>query len=82
MAFQTVLASLICIIIGLLIGYVVLLIINPAGSRKSHRCDFEELFLLSECRSGDEVFRNDADQSICPVDVCSVRSICLQSGPV
>jgi simple sugar transport system permease protein len=29
---QTLLASLICIIVGLLIGYIVLLIINPAGA--------------------------------------------------
>lgn len=30
--FQTIIASLLCILIGLLIGYVVLLIINPAGA--------------------------------------------------
>ena len=31
-AVQTILASLLCIIVGLLIGYVVLLIINPKGA--------------------------------------------------
>ena len=31
-AFQTIIASLLCIVIGLLIGYVVLLIINPKGA--------------------------------------------------
>lgn len=31
-AFQTVIASLLCIVIGLLIGYIVLLIINPKGA--------------------------------------------------
>ena len=31
-AFQTIIASLLCIIIGLLVGYVVLLIINPSGA--------------------------------------------------
>ena len=31
-AVQTIIASLLCIVIGLLIGYVVLLIINPAGA--------------------------------------------------
>ena len=31
-AVQSLIASVICIIIGLLIGYVVLLIINPAGA--------------------------------------------------
>ncbi len=30
--FQTVIASLLCIVIGLIIGYVVLLVINPAGA--------------------------------------------------
>ncbi len=33
--FQTILASLLCIIIGLLIGYIVLLIINPGGAGKA-----------------------------------------------
>ena len=31
-AFQTIIASLLCIVIGLIIGYVVLLIINPKGA--------------------------------------------------
>lgn len=33
--FQTIIGSLLCIIIGLLIGYIVLLIINPAGAGKA-----------------------------------------------
>lgn len=33
--FQTIVASLLCIIIGLLVGYVVLLIINPGGAGKA-----------------------------------------------
>lgn len=33
--FQTVLSSLICVILGLLIGYIVLLFINPSGAFKS-----------------------------------------------
>lgn len=33
--FQTIMASLLCIIIGLLIGYIVLLIINPGGAGKA-----------------------------------------------
>ena len=31
-AVQTIIASLLCIVIGLFIGYVVLLIINPSGA--------------------------------------------------
>ena len=34
-AFQTVLASLICIVIGLIVGFVVLLIISPSGAGKA-----------------------------------------------
>ena len=30
--FQTVIASLLCILIGILVGYIVLLIINPSGA--------------------------------------------------
>ena len=30
--FQTIIASLLCIVIGLLVGYVVLLVINPGGA--------------------------------------------------
>ena len=33
--FQTIIASLLCIVIGLLIGYIVLLIINPGGAGKA-----------------------------------------------
>lgn len=33
--FQTIVASLLCILIGLLIGYIVLLIINPGGAAKA-----------------------------------------------
>ena len=32
---QTLLASLICILLGLLVGYIALLIINPAGATKA-----------------------------------------------
>ena len=33
--FQTIIASLLCIILGLLVGYVVLLVINPGGAGKA-----------------------------------------------
>ena len=35
--FQSLLASLLCIVLGLLIGYIVLLIINPAGAGEAIR---------------------------------------------
>ena len=31
-AFQSILTSLLCIVLGLLVGYIVLLIINPSGA--------------------------------------------------
>ena len=34
-AVQTIIASLLCIVIGLFIGYIVLLIINPAGAAEA-----------------------------------------------
>ncbi|MDE7285497.1 MAG: ABC transporter permease, partial [Lachnospiraceae bacterium] len=33
--FQTIFASVLCILLGLLVGYIVLLIINPAGAGKA-----------------------------------------------
>lgn len=33
--FQTIIASLLCIVIGLLVGYIVLLVINPGGAGKA-----------------------------------------------
>ena len=33
--FQTIIGSLLCIVIGLLVGYVVLLVINPGGAGKA-----------------------------------------------
>ena len=30
--FQTILASLLCIVLGLLVGFIVLLVINPGGA--------------------------------------------------
>ena len=34
-SFQAILASLICIVLGLLIGYIVLMLINPSGAGES-----------------------------------------------
>ncbi len=47
-AVQTIIASLLCIVIGLFIGYMVLLIINPAGAAGAISCNSEKLFLLSK----------------------------------
>ena len=34
-SFQAILSSLLCIVLGLLIGYIVLMIINPSGAGES-----------------------------------------------
>ena len=49
-AFQTVLASLICIVIGLIVGFVVLLIISPSGAGKAiiaREIDKDPKFLIA-----------------------------------
>ena len=77
-AVQTIIASLLCIVIGLLIGYLVLLIINPAGAC---RCDYryyQELFLLSKPEGYDEIYGNHTGKGFRTSDVFPVRSVCLQ----
>ena len=34
-AVQTILASVLCIVVGLLVGYIVLLVINPKGATEA-----------------------------------------------
>ena len=42
--FQSLLSSLLCILVGLLVGYIVLLIINPAGAGEAIRTIVENFF--------------------------------------
>ena len=78
-AFQTVLASLICIVIGLIVGFVVFLIISPSGAGKAIIAIMKNFFLLSECGSSDEIFWNNFNKSVSTSDVCVISNICLQS---
>ena len=66
-SFQTLLTSLLCIILGVAIGYVVLLIINPAGAWKS----------MSGGQAAHEVFRPDARPHGAAADVCAVHPVRL-----
>ena len=43
---QSLLASLLCILLGLLIGYIVLLIINPAGAWEAIRTIVENFLTI------------------------------------
>lgn len=49
-AFQTIIASLLCIVIGLLIGYVVLLIINPKGAAGAITAILKTIFIIQARR--------------------------------
>ena len=54
--FQTVLASLICIIIGLIIGFVVLLIISPAGAGKAITAILKNFFYYPNAAAATKYF--------------------------
>ncbi len=45
-AVQTIIASLLCIVIGLFIGYIVLLIINPAGAAEAIAAILKNFFII------------------------------------
>ena len=47
---QSFIASIICILLGLLLGYVVLLFINPAGAGEAITSTCKELFQLPDTR--------------------------------
>ena len=54
--FQTVLASLICIIIGFIIGFVVLLIISPAGAGKAITAILKNFFYYPNAAAATKYF--------------------------
>ena len=54
--FQTVLVSLICIIIGLIIGFVVLLIISPAGAGKAITAILKNFFYYPNAAAATKYF--------------------------
>ena len=47
-AFQTLLASLLCIVLGLLVGYIVLLLINPVGANAAIAAIVENFMTYSK----------------------------------
>ena len=75
--FQTIIASLLCIILGLLVGYVVLLIINPGGAGKAIIAILKNFLYYP---SGNEIFRNNVSKGVRAFNVFFVRIICIQSG--
>ena len=76
-AVQTIIASLLCIVIGLLIGYLVLLIINPAGAAGAITAIIKNYFYYPS-QGYDEVYGNHTGKGFRTSDVFPVRSVCLQ----
>ena len=84
-AVQTIIASLLCIVIGLLIGYLVLLIINPAGAAgaitenpAADLCFNGADGCLDPQANYDEIYGNHTGKGFRTSDVFPVRSVCLQ----
>ena len=73
-AFQTIIASLLCIVIGLLIGYVALLIINPKGAAGAITAILKNYFYYPSQKA----MMNYAGKGVCTSDVFPFCSVCLQ----
>lgn len=76
--FQTIIGSLLCIMTGLLIGYLVLLMINPGGAGKAIVAILKNFPILSKRSRGKNVLWNDTGQILCPADVLPVRAVCVE----
>ena len=70
-AVQTVVASLLCVIVGLLIGFIVLLIINPAGAWESILNVIKNFFTWSRPQQQLKQFGNTLAKTI-PLIMCSL----------
>lgn len=73
---QTVIASLICIILGLLVGYVVLLCINPSEAWSAMTAILKN-FILPQAGGCSGIFRKHPCQNSASSYVYSVHLICL-----
>ena len=78
-AFQTVLASLICIVIGLIVGFVVFLIISPSGAGKAIIAIMKNFFYYPNAAAATKYFGINFNKSVSTSDVCVISNICLQS---
>ena len=75
-AVQTIIASLLCIVIGLLIGYLVLLIINPAGAAGAITAIIKNYFYYPSQKAMMKYM--GTGKGFRTSDVFPVRSVCLQ----
>ena len=70
-AFQSLVASLLCILIGLLIGYIVLLIINPAGAGEAIKTVVENFLYYPSGAARLRYFGNTLVKTV-PLLMCSL----------
>ena len=76
-SFQTLLTSLLCIILGVAIGYVVLLIINPAGAWKSMSALLKNFFHYPAGKLRMKYFGLHAGKDRAAADVRAVGAVRL-----
>ena len=74
---QSLIASLLCVVLGLLIGYIVLLIINPAGAGEAITTVIKNFLTYKKARDADEVLRQHSGQNRAAADVLAVDPVCL-----
>lgn len=75
--FQTILASLLCIIIGLLIGYIVLLIINPKGAGKAIVAILKNFLYYPSAVAAKKISGNDTGKGFSTFNVCIIGTFCI-----
>ena len=74
---QTLLASLFCIILGLVVGYIVLLIINPAGAGKAITAILKNFLYFPRPEVALEYFGSTPCKNSTTSDVYTVCTVCL-----
>ena len=74
---QSLLASLLCILIGLLVGYIVLLIINPAGAGEAIQTIVKNFFYYPSAAARLKYFGQHPGQDRAPAHVLPVGALRL-----
>ena len=74
--FQTLLSSLVCVLGGLIIGYIVLLLIEPSGALGAITAIMKSFFRYPG-KNDAQVFRTDSGAHCAFADVCLVRVVCI-----
>ena len=75
--FQSLLASLLCIVLGLFLGYLVLLVINPAGAGEAILTVVKNFLTYNKDILPVEISGQHAGQDRTAADVLAVHPVCL-----